>query len=463
MKSHHIFNSGNMHSDPARVVRTGGLKTTAFIPAIIIAVLMIIFGANNGNAETITLHDCLMEAMSNNPSLKEGDLGIKAGEEEITGASGRRLPKVSLDSNYTNRQEPYPFIPAKSNAIPPHFSDEYASWQAVMTIPIYQGGQIDNAVKLAEIRQAVRTDTLTLTRNEILANTVNSYNKLLQLFKLKEAATSSVDALEAQRKNVSMLYDLGRVARVDLLKVEVQLANEKQRLATINEGISASRETLSFLMGRSVSGKESDVAPADKLTFAYISADFDQGLTDAHKNRPEYLIANGGIEEADVNARNSVGKLLPSVSATGGYLNQYGFQPRYNESTWYMGINISIPIFDRSSHADVSRDRILKQKAQTRLTSVDNQIRLDVRNAITSLNESRSRIESASTAVLQAEESYRIENQKYSTGAGTMVDMLLADAANFTAAANYSQALFDYNSAMVAYRRATGTLEDFLK
>ena len=44
-----------------------------------------------------------------------------------------------------------------------------------------------------------------------------------------------------------------------------------------------------------------------------------------------------------------------------------------------------------------------------------------------------------------------------------MADMLLAQAADVTAAANYAQALFDYNAALVAYRRATGTMEEYLK
>jgi outer membrane protein len=94
---------------------------------------------------------------------------------------------------------------------------------------------------------------------------------------------------------------------------------------------------------------------------------------------------------------------------------------------------------------------------------MENQIRLDIRNAITSLAESKIRVETSRAAVLQAEESYRIENEKYSTGAGAMVDLLFAHAANFTAAANYTQALFDYNAAVTAYRRATGSLEEYLK
>lgn len=428
-----------------------------------LALLMVVFSAYVVRAESATLHDCLIEAIGHNPSLKENNLGVMAGDEEIAGAKGKHLPKISLDANYTNRQDPLPYIPAQSIIIPPHFSNEFSAWQAVLTVPLYQGGQIENGIKLAQIRQAMRADTLVLKRNEIIANTVNTYNKLLQLQKLHAASKASAEALEEQRNNVSLLYNLGRVARVDLLKVEVQLANENQRLASINEGLSASRETLAFLMGRSVTSAESGLEPAGELSFPDFSCDFEQDLTAAREHRPEYLIASRGVTEADLNAKNSLGKVLPTVSALGGYLDQTGFEPWHNEANWFSGLNLSVPLFDRSLYADISRDRILKEKAEIHLKSVENQIRLDLHNAINSVTESRHRVEDSRTAVLQAQESFRIEQEKYATGAGAMVDLLLAQAADFTAAANYTQALFDYNAALVAYRRATGSLEDYLK
>jgi outer membrane protein len=434
------------------IIRTATLTALVFLSAI-----------GDGSAEPVALHDCLTEAIANNPSLKENNLVLTAGDQDVAGAKGKHWPKLSLDANYINRQDPLPYIPAQGILIPAHFSDEFAAWQAVLSVPIYQGGQIQNNVKLAQVRQAIKADTLVLTRNEIIANTVNTYNKLLQLQKLQKASSASVNALEEQRNNVSLLYNLGRVARVDLLKVEVQLSNENQRLASINEGLSASRETLAFLMGRSVISAESKLETAGELSFPDFSCDFEQGLTAAREYRPEYLIASREVTEADLIAKNSFGKLLPTVSAFGGYLDQTGFEPWHNEANWFTGINLSVPLFDRSTYADISRDRILKEKAKIHLTSVENQIRLDLHNAINSIMESRHRVEDSRAAVLQAQESFRIEQEKYATGAGTMVDLLLAQAADFTAAANYTQALFDYNAALVAYHRATGSLEDYLK
>ena len=102
-------------------------------------------------------------------------------------------------------------------------------------------------------------------------------------------------------------------------------------------------------------------------------------------------------------------------------------------------------------------------RAKKHFTAVGNQLRLDLQTSLSSLKESRSRILTSRKAVDQAEESFRIEQKKYASGAGAVVDMLFAQSAYVTAVANHTQALFDYNAAIVAYRKVTGTLEDCLQ
>jgi outer membrane protein TolC len=270
-------------------------------------------------------------------------------------------------------------------------------------------------------------------------------------------------ALEEQYKNAQLLFGVGRIARVDLLKVEVQLANERQRLISIETGIATAMATLRTLMGEPDTGPGEAPILADTLTLPEMHGDFFTGVETAHRQRPEYLSASQGVEEAGINRKLAFGKLLPTVSAFAGYLDQFAFNPGYKEANWYTGLNLSLPLFDRSLYADLSRQRIETERAKERLKAIDNQLRLDIRTALNSLDESKARIAAAEQAVAQAEEAYRIEQQRFQTGAGAVVDLLLAQSADISAAANYSQALYDTNAAVVAYRKATGTLEEYLK
>lgn len=446
----------------------------AFLPGVITLALGLVFllpdaivaqesRSADPSKPVLSLKDCLDKAMTDNPLLSEARLAVAAGDKNIDSARAKHLPRLSVDGNYTARQDPIPFIPAQSNTIQPHFSSEFTTWAVVMALPIYQGNQVVNGVRLAEIRKSLQEDNLSLTRNEIIANTVNTYNKLLQLAKLQEASQSSVRALADQMKQSQLLFDVGRIAKVDLLKVDVQLSNEKQRLLSIDEAIDNLSGTLRYLMGEQIRGPAQAAALSDTLALQEFSADFEKSLETAKLKRPEYLIASKGVAEAGVNRDITKGRLYPTVGAFAGYMDQYGFSPSYSETNWFTGVNVSIPIFEKSLYDDVARDRILEDKAGKRLTAVENQIRVDIQSALSSMRESKNRVLTTARAVEQAAESFRIEQEKYRSGAGAVTDLLLAEAAYVNAVANNSQALFDYNAALVAYRKVTGTLEDYLQ
>ncbi|MCX5819449.1 MAG: TolC family protein [Deltaproteobacteria bacterium] len=412
---------------------------------------------------SLSLKDCLARALKDNPLLAEARLGVRAGGKAVESAWGRHLPKFSLDGNYTQRQDSWPFIPAQSNTISPHFSDTFATLALVMTLPIYQGGQVAASIDLARIRETLQEETLALTRNEVMANTINTYNKILQVQKLREAAQSSVTALETQQQNAQLFFDVGRIAKVDLLKVEVQLANERQRLLSIDEGLTNLAGTLFYLMGQPAAGPVAVPTLSDQLTLSEVDVDFDQGLATAQKRRPEYRIAEISIREAGLNQNLARGKLLPTVGTFAGYMDQYGFNPWYKESNWFGGINLNLPLFEKSFYDDLAKERILVDKAEKHFAAVGNQLRLDLQTSLSSLKESRNRVLTSMKAVDQGEESFRIEQKKYASGAGAAVDMLFAQSAYVTAVANHTQALFDYNAAIVAYWKVTGTLEDCLQ
>lgn len=425
--------------------------------------IMLCLAAAQAQAESLSLKAALARAVANNPLLTEGRLGVASSEQSVVSAFGKHYPRLSLDGSLTLRQDPLPYIPAQSAQVGPHFSDSFASYAIQMTLPIYQGGQVMNGVALAEARKQLQEQSLDFTRNEIIANSVNTYNKLLQFQKLREASQSSVTALEEQVRNSQLALDLGRIARVDLLKAEVQLANERQRLFTLEESLSTLSATLRYLMGESPDGEASPTLLTDSLAVPALEGDFARGLESAKRQRPEYLSAVALVQEAQFSRKITRGRLLPALSAVAGYLDQFGFSPWHEEANWFTGVNLSVPLFDRPLLADLSRDRIQIERSQARLAAVENQIRLDIRIALTSLRESLKRIETAQGVLVQARESFRIEQEKYQSGAGVMVELLLAQSAEVNAVANHTQSLYDYNAAVVAYRRATGTLEEYLQ
>lgn len=414
------------------------------------------------SAKEISLREAVKIAIESNPAMAEYSAGVKSAEKAVDSAFAKNYPHLTLEGSITQRQDPFPYIPAQSPKIMPHYSDSYAGLGPVLTMPLYQGGQVMNGVRLAEVRKRIQEESLQLTRNDLIANTVAIYNKILQLTALQESSQRAVAALEEQRKNAQQLFDVGRIARVDLLKVEVQKVNEEQRLLALSEALKNSYSSLQTLMGESVGAESEPLQLMDKLQVTDIKADFEKGLSLA-KTNPRFQIYSKSVDDADLNRKIAFGKFLPTLNAMAGYQQQFGFNPSYNDGYWYMGATLSIPLFEPTSYADMSREYFQKERASQKLKSVENQIRLDLRVALSSITESSKRVTATERAVEQSRESFRIEQEKYTAGAGIMADLLLAQAAESQAEANHTQALFDYNTAVLDWNKASGTMEVYLK
>jgi len=439
--------------------RTIGLLLLAISLALLAISLALPAFADKG----LSLRDALNRALVQNPLMAEARLGVDAGSEGIAGSRGKHWPKLSLNLDYYQRQDPVPYIPAQSATTPARFSDDYASLGLLLALPLYQGGQTVAGVRLSTVRRDLQQLSLSQTRNDLIANTVNSYNKRLQLQALKIASDATLQALETQLKNARLLFDVGRIARVDLLKVEVQLAYERQRALSFDEAIATTDATLRFLMGEDPAPGGEPLRLSDSLSMPDEAATAEARAVKPWSSRPEYQAAVLGVKESELSRSLTFGRFLPAVNAVAGYTDQYGFTPSHSEANWYFGLQATVPLFERSLYADFRRDTILKGKSAARQKAVEQQLRLDLTVADASIRESANRVKTARQAIEQAHESFRIEQEKYGAGAGTMSDLLLAQSADITAEANLSQAVFDYNAARVAWHKANGTLEEYLK
>jgi outer membrane protein TolC len=84
------------------------------------------------------------------------------------------------------------------------------------------------------------------------------------------------------------------------------------------------------------------------------------------------------------------------------------------------------------------------------------QVRLDVETAILNIGSSAQRVEATGKAIDQAEESLRIEREKYDLGRGSITDVLDAQSALLDSQTNYYRALADYSTASAQLKLAVG-------
>jgi outer membrane protein TolC len=125
-----------------------------------------------------------------------------------------------------------------------------------------------------------------------------------------------------------------------------------------------------------------------------------------------------------------------------------------------MGVTLNIPIRNRQAQALSTRAQLEYRQAQMRSQQLENQVRIEVRNAQFSVTQNRAAVESAQAAVELAKQSLDAEQKKFNLGASTSTLVLQNQSGLATAESNLVSAEAAYEKAQVELDRATGLLLD---
>ncbi len=125
-----------------------------------------------------------------------------------------------------------------------------------------------------------------------------------------------------------------------------------------------------------------------------------------------------------------------------------------------LGVTLNIPIRNRSAQATQVRSELEYRQAQMRLQQIENQVRIEVRNAQFSVQQNRASVESAQAAVRLAHESLDAEQKKFALGASTSTLVLQNQSALATAESTLVSAMAAYEKARLEMDRAIGLLLD---
>ena len=125
-----------------------------------------------------------------------------------------------------------------------------------------------------------------------------------------------------------------------------------------------------------------------------------------------------------------------------------------------IGLTLNIPLRNRTAQADQVRAELEYRQAQVRLQQLENQVRIEVRNAQFDVQQSRAGVDSAQAAVDFQRQTLQSEQQKLAAGVSTSTTVLSDQSALTMAESNLLSAKAAYEKAKVEMDRATGLLLD---
>ncbi|SEM22246.1 Outer membrane protein TolC [Syntrophus gentianae] len=413
---------------------------------------------------TISLKESIEEALRKSATLHSAKEGVQVAEAQRKEAFTAFLPRFSTSYSYKRLHENpefNSFIPLLNNrpfTVQSGTKDNY-NWAVEVRQPLFSGGGIlanyqVYSVGLEAVRQEERTAVL-----DLVLEVQTAYLNIVKAEKLREVAASSLDRLTAHRDMTRHFYEVGVVPRNDLLYAEVELANGQQALLRAENGVAMAKAKFNTLLRRTM---DTPVSVEDILAYAPYNKAFDDCLKTALEKRTEIKTYNFKVEQAQKSVQLARSEYYPAVNLVGNY-SRFGDDPGvsgspYQDSeSWYVMAMANWNFWEwgkTKNRVDASLSR--ERQANDALVNVRDSISLELKNAWLLLKEAEKQIAVSRTAVVQAEENYRINTERYREQVSTATDVIDAQTLLTKANSDHTQALSDYQISLARLKRAMG-------
>jgi outer membrane protein TolC len=405
----------------------------------------------------ITLDDAIKIALMNNRSILQSREGIEVAKSNELAAVSSFLPQANMVGTYLKRDGTV--LTGTSPTSTAVSKNETYNGTIQVKENIFAGGQSLMALKQSDISLKSSGEALRQTvQGTVFAVKQAFYGVLLaqETVKVAEAAVSQAE--EHLRLGRSR-FAAGTVSRFDVLRSEVEVANAKPNLIKAKNALKNANETFKKVLGVDL---RYELRLAGELKFEPMEADMASSISRALAARPEIKQTRYQESIQKLNVSSAYARLSPTLDFVANFNRAAaaGHAPS-NPNDWAYNWNTSFVLTWNIFEGGLTYSKIWGARANMRSAEwarIDQEesVKVEVKNAIWSLEESRERIESQAKNVEQAEESLRLAQVRYQNGVGTNVEVIDSEVALTQARTNYIQALYDYSVAKANWERVVG-------
>ncbi|MCR5833986.1 MAG: TolC family protein [Selenomonadaceae bacterium] len=321
---------------------------------------------------------------------------------------------------------------------------------------LYSGGRLENQRKSARYNLNAADLTLENSRQTVKYRAAAAYYQVLQSKNLVEVQEQAVKLLNEHLRTVQIQYEVGTVAKSDLLATSVQLSNVEQALTTAQGNYQTSVAQLNNVLGLPV---DTEVATFTTDNITHYDLSEQECLDYAIKHRPDGKAAAYAVKSAEANTSATKSGYRPTVSAvaSGSIVGEGFMKSDHTAERWSVGLQMQWNIFDNGvTGAQVNQSKAMERRAQSIALQQLETIQLEVHSAYINLTTAEKNIATTAAAVSKAEEEFSIAQVRYIEGVDTNLNVMNAQEKVVQARNNYYTALYAYNTSRAQLEKAMG-------
>jgi outer membrane protein TolC len=306
-------------------------------------------------------------------------------------------------------------------------------------------------LKDAADRQTDRTD------QELILHVIEAYDGLLLAEKNQEVAEQSVSTAQSILEQSKTRFESGLTVEADLLSAEVNLAERQQSLIRARNDEAFALAQLDNAMGVAASAA---YQPQETLTERKVSLEELAQLEQrAIENRPDLkrIASEEAAQAKSVAAAKSA--FGPRVNAVASWEADNTTFVGNGGNNWLAGVELELDLFEGGAKAArLGRERAIEERLDAMRRAAEDAVRLEVRHAYYDVDAARQQMDVARSTLAQAQESLRINQNRYNAGLSTITDLLRVEDAVRRTRTDYWQAVYRVETSLAHLEYATGIL-----
>jgi outer membrane protein TolC len=401
----------------------------------------------------LSLREALDAAVGNNPIVQLYKERIEAARAQTMTQLGTMLPNFSgqaQEYKQTNYLGQFGLAPVRSAPFTIAEARVTAS-QSLFSLSLLQ-------------KWRASRESLHVSEFEAEANKYETMGTVALVYMDALKAEALVQARETNQTIMSELLGIlkqrqrsGAATGLDAARLEAQLANERQLLATARYDRVHAVLNLVTQLALPI---ETQVSLRDAFQPAIAEAvTAEWAVEEAIRKRPEVQAQVKRMRAAELTYSSITGERIPSLVGQGNY-GRIGNRYDNTVDTYNMTLMLQIPLFDggqREGRISEARSQ-LKQEAW-RMQAVINQVKFEVHDALAAMTAAQEAVTIATAGLQSALRELTLARERFATISGANQFEVTNALNNVTRAReNHVTALYQFNAARVNLARATGTL-----
>jgi outer membrane protein TolC len=269
-----------------------------------------------------------------------------------------------------------------------------------------------------------------------------------------DAARAQLRTADALYKRAVNLKAAGVVAGIEVLRAQVQLQSQQQRVIVFENDVAKQKLALGRAIGLP-SGQQIELT--DRVPYsAFEGMTLEDSLRQACAARSDFRAAGAALQAAEAARRAAQGEALPSVHFDAAY-GDIGNTAGTAKMTYSVAASLRVPIFQGGrvrGHVLQADAALQQQKAQ--LEDLRSRIDYEVRAAFLDLKAADEFVRVAKSTTDLANEQLAQAQDRFTAGVASNIEVVQAQEAVATATESYLSSLYAHNLAKVSLARALG-------